>query len=236
MGIKYGVNETFFDEWDHEMSYVLGFWCADGSLENAPYLRGKYVRVTSTDKEIITAIKQSLGSEHKIVLTTSSVKPRYMLRIGSHALFDSLLARGLTTNKSLTMLFPKVPPEYLADFMRGYFDGDGSVRCEHAKGKRQPVILKRLSVTFTSGSEKFLDQMSETLHREWDLKRYRPYKSRGAYQVRYSTMDSVALFEHFYCGDLGKLYLKRKFTRFEEYFTLRPQRVSRKVANILFMA
>ena len=27
------------------------------------------------------------------------------------------------------MMFPKVPKEYLSDFIRGYFDGSGSIMC-----------------------------------------------------------------------------------------------------------
>ena len=39
------------------MAYVLGFIAADGSLEDASYLRGKYLRICSSDIEIIEKIK-----------------------------------------------------------------------------------------------------------------------------------------------------------------------------------
>lgn len=45
MGIKYKVNEDFFNEWSHKMAYILGCYYADGSLEDATYLRGKYIRM-----------------------------------------------------------------------------------------------------------------------------------------------------------------------------------------------
>lgn len=57
MGVKYDSNERFFDRWNPEMAYVLGFMFADGSLEDASYLRGKYVRVSSTDKDRVVAMR-----------------------------------------------------------------------------------------------------------------------------------------------------------------------------------
>ena len=67
MGVKYRVNEAFFDSWTQEMAYVLGYFYADGSLEDASYLRGKYVRVSSVEKYSILRIKKWLSSEHTIV-------------------------------------------------------------------------------------------------------------------------------------------------------------------------
>ncbi len=53
MGIKYQINRYFFKVLSPEMAYVLGFITADGSLEDASYLRGKYLRICSSDKEIL---------------------------------------------------------------------------------------------------------------------------------------------------------------------------------------
>lgn len=33
MGLKYSVNEKFFDAWNKGMAYTLGYVFADGSLE-----------------------------------------------------------------------------------------------------------------------------------------------------------------------------------------------------------
>jgi hypothetical protein len=51
MGIKYKVDSNFFKTWTPSMAYILGFITADGSLENAAYLRGKYLRICSSDIE-----------------------------------------------------------------------------------------------------------------------------------------------------------------------------------------
>jgi hypothetical protein len=46
--------------------------------------------------------------------------------IYNKSLYDKLLEIGLTPNKSLTLQWPEVPREYYRDFVRGFFDGDGS--------------------------------------------------------------------------------------------------------------
>ena len=132
MGIKYSVGEKFFDVWTNEMTYVLGFLFADGSLKDAAYIRGKYVRVTSTDHDRILIIRKLLSSSHSIVKTEKGGdrKPRYLLRIGSHTLYERLVALGVTPRKSFTMKLPNVPAENLASFVRGYFARD-SLRLFH---------------------------------------------------------------------------------------------------------
>ena len=145
MGIKYQVNEDFFDTWTHEMAYVLGYWYADGSLEDASYIRGKYIRVSSVEKYSIKKIRHWMGSKHSIVGSKSTWpngKTRYLLRIGSHKLYDALVKLGLYPNKSLTIQFPVLPKKYAHDFIRGYLDGDGCVYLQKSRGVKKKNIVK----------------------------------------------------------------------------------------------
>jgi len=117
VGIRYKVNEIFFKTWSPTMAYLLGFIYADGALIDDKQSRGKYLSLTSTDPEIIENAKKWLGSEHTILKLpplTPSRKEKSVLRIGSRALYLSLVKLGLYPNKSLIIQFPKnVPPEFL---------------------------------------------------------------------------------------------------------------------------
>lgn len=234
MGIKYQVDESFFKAWNPDMAYILGYLYADGSLENAPYLRGKYVRVTSTDKSTIVKIRSLLKSEHSIVEMKQNWpngKLRYLLRIGSHKLYDALIRLGLYPNKSLTVQFPKVPRKYLRDFVRGYFDGDGCVMCEMAQGITRERIVKRLRIIFTSGSTAFLEglllSLKNTVRVHGDI-----YKNSRAFQLKYSTSESITLFKFMYANTLRNDYLVRKFEIFKNYFRLRPERIDKEMVRI----
>ena len=174
MGIKYAVNEKAFDSWSHTLSYVLGFIYADGTIFSTPSNRGKYMAVISIDKDLIEAIKSFLISEHPIAVVIppeSHHHTRYRLRIGSHQLYKSLTRRGLYPSKSLTIEMPIIPPQYLPAFIRGYFDGDGCVFIEKGRTKDgRKEIIKRLRIIFTSGSKKFLEQLSNEIAKNYALR------------------------------------------------------------------
>lgn len=227
------------------MAYVLGYLYADGSMEDASYLRGKYIRVTSVDKENVLRIRHLLKSEHFI----TERKPRwgkffgnkiyqskkaYMLRIGSHKIYNSLIELGLYPKKSLTVTFPIIPPKFFSHFVRGYFDGDGCISLYRRPGKYGQQIMKKLSVIFTSGSYAFLEKLGFVLADRAGLKHYKVYNGwNRSFQLRYSTKDSIKIFKLIYNHTTSNLFLRRKFAIFKLYFSLQPRRIDNKISEIL---
>lgn len=234
MGVKYSTNESFFNHWTPVMAYILGYWYADGSMYISA--RGKYIVVTSTDKSTILKIKNWLSSKHTVRVDKSTWpngKLRFTLRIGNAKLYDSLIHLGLHPNKSLTVRMPKVPNKFLKDFIRGYFDGDGCANLYRTKGISQKVILRKLSVIFTSGSKRFLEDLLLELSGVLKLRQTNIYNSQRSFQLRFATEDSVALFSFMYNNTYPDLLLQRKYRIFTNYFQLRSQRIDKKVNSIL---
>jgi len=221
------------------MAYVLGYLYADGSMEDAFYIRGKYIKVTSIDKDRVQIIKKLLDSKHKIVkILPMNYKRKmgYSLRIGSHKLYYRLIELGLYPNKSLTVKFPKIPPKMLNHFIRGYFDGDGCAFLERKIGISGKLITKRLLSAFTSGSKLFLEGLSNKLIKITGEKEIRIYKSHRSYQLRYGTKSSINLFRFMYNNAQKGLHMQRKFDKFKKYFSLQPQNIDNKINRILNMA
>lgn len=233
MGIKFPVNHRYFRTWSPRMAYVLGFIFADGSLEYADRIRGKYVRISNTDKDRISLIRRLLHSSHRIYEERRGPtrKVRYLLRIGDGILYDSLVALGVTPAKSLTMRFPVIPDRNLRDFVRGYFDGDGCVQSERRNG-----AICRIRVVFTSGSKQFLSHLHIALKertRVGGRGLYPHASTKGAYQLRYSTRDSIRIHLYMYYKGLPvEMSLARKYDIFTEYLKLRGI-TSRNVARVL---
>ncbi len=204
------------------MAYVLGYLYADGSLEDASYIRGKYVRVSSADKDRVESIRSALCSSHTIVKekVPPQSKPKYLLRIGSKDLYESLLRCGITPRKSLTMQFPVIPTQFLGAFVRGYFDGDGSVVIDRYHGRP-----RRLLTVFTSGSKEFLMNLHAHLIELCGVTGGNVYahgSTKGAYQLRYSTRDSLRLFLLMYPARMSHQFrLRRKYDIFTQYMKLR---------------
>ena len=223
MGIRHSFDNSFFDTWSNEMAYVLGFVFADGHLIDAPYMRGAYVCVTNTDLDRVNAVRRLLGAEHRvrIIEKGGNFKTAYQLRIGSKHLFMQLVRYGVTPHKSLTMRFPDVPTPYLPAFVRGYFDGDG---CVHLARTPRGAVKKLLTV-FTSGSQPFLQRIHDILKKEIGIQGpglYQHGSSKSAYQLRYSTRDSLRLFLYLYDPKPeADLYLERKYDIFKQYLEMR---------------
>lgn len=226
------------------MAYVLGFIYADGCVLDAQSSRTQYLMVASNDVEILKLIRELLGSNHPMYRRAPRLvkhkdnriyesKESFRLRIGSREIYQDLIAFGLHPNKSKTILLPIIPTEFWPDFIRGYFDGDGCVSLNVEKDANGKEMLKRLLIIFTSGSYKFLEALNSILTRELLINEKCIYQSSGAFQLRYSTNDSIKIFKFLYSSCPPELCLERKLKIFSNYFNLRPSRVDLEVASIL---
>jgi intein/homing endonuclease len=221
MGVKYKANENFFKTWSRNSSYILGLLFADGSLENASYIRGKYIRLTSTDFSLIEQVRKALNSQHKVVTIPPSGnrKEKYLLRIGSHKIYNDLENLGLHPRKSLDMELPHIPYRFLSDFVRGYFDGDGCMAFENTKNKP----YNRLKVIFTSGSKNFLCSLASVLKVRCIGSLGSVCDSHNSYQLLYRSINALKILEFIYAKTEERklLYLDRKYNKYKT-MTLYP--------------
>lgn len=204
------------------MAYVLGYLFADGSLDDVPQIRAKYMRVTSTDKDRIILIRKLLSSKHAIATEVrgGNYAPKYILSIGSHRLYKALIRRGLTPHKSLTMELPSIPRQYFSAFLCGYFDGDGCVHIDAQKSKSRGN-LGRMIIIFTSGSKQFLESIHKILFEQRIVKGRGLYlhSNKRAYQLRYLTDDCTNVYKLMYSSPhMRDLCLQRKYAIFSRYF------------------
>ena len=109
------------------------------------------------------------------------------------------------------MKFPTIPFKYLPDFVRGYFDGDGSVFFVNYARTKDKQITRELRTNFTSGSRDFLEELMNVLYININL----PIKKLGAFnngrslKLGYGMRDSDALLRYMYYANLP-IGLKRK--------------------------
>ena len=214
------LDSNFFENWSQEMAYALGYFAADGCmLKNH---RGAcFIEFHSVDRDLLEGLKSLLKSSHKI--STRKPKPNcqtlYRLQIGSKKLYNDLCGLGFIPAKSKVLDFPLVPAKYTSDFIRGYFDGDGHVSISKYKRKgRIGKLSKTILCGFTSGSEKFLIKLFQTLRQHAQIKGGSLYHT-NAYRLSFSVKDSKKLYEFLY-AKVDTLFLKRKKEIFESYFNI----------------
>lgn len=205
------INENFFSSWSDKMAYVLGLIITDGCISSAPKGITSSVHLDMNDRSLLKKVKKAMGSEHKITLSKHQ-KGLYLFSFARERIIKDLLRLGITPRKSLSVKFPDVPDEYLRHFLRGVFDGDGSVFFE----PRNPKFPLRAK--FDSGSKDFIYKLEEKLQKFGMPKRtiYEEKRKRTSYMFRYSHQDSVRLFHLLYDGVDKSLYLERKHNRFIE--------------------
>ena len=121
---KYKVDETFFDKIDsHEKAQILGFLYADGCNDDKNIIS---VGIVSKDVDYLKTILNTLKSTHPIKYTKN--KKYVMFSIRNKELSNKLKLLGCIPRKSLVLKFPLfLDKKYHNSFIRGYFEGDGSV-------------------------------------------------------------------------------------------------------------
>ncbi|MGD6779381.1 LAGLIDADG family homing endonuclease [Sutcliffiella horikoshii] len=192
---KYHINEDYFKHWSPNMAYILGFFLADGTITEIT----QTVSISQKEIGILEQIRDEMKSNHPIGKNKYGV---YFLNINSKIIKEDLMnIHGLTPNKSKTVEFPYVPEEYMHHFVRGYFDGDGSIN------------YKKYVVTFVGGSELFLSELMKVLVKQQLTPSLKDRNSH--YPLFISGRKSIQTFSKWIYKN-KTLYLQRKFNEFNK--------------------
>ena len=200
------------------MAYILGFFAADGYMTKNK--RGAcFINFHIADLKLLSDIRKALNSNHKISKRIKSGFKSYRLQIGSKDIFTDLVRLGFKPNKYKNIKLPDIPPKFLPDFVRGYFDGDGNLWCGRTKNKK--IVITSV---FTSCSFGFLDQLRRKLL-NYGIFGGSLVTVRGKYyRLSYSINDTLKLFNFMYNRrTFGKqaLFLKRKYRIFKKFIKMR---------------
>lgn len=131
---KYNFNEDYFEVIDtEEKAYWLGFLYADGYIVNNDIDKQYRVVLTLSEDDIshVELFRKCLDSNNPIrrVRTVLDDKEYFSSQfyIYSKKMVNNLYNLGCIQNKSLILKPPIINDNLVRDFIRGYFDGDGSV-------------------------------------------------------------------------------------------------------------
>ena len=204
----YNVNHDFFKGKSPEVAYILGFFFSDGSvLSNKKEIS---LHLHKQDFSILEHISEIMKNKRPIKTYGNSS----YLKINSKILANDLIASGCVPKKSLILEFPVIDKKILPHFVRGYFDGDGSIHFN------RPNTIK---VSFV-GSKNFLDTLRSKLSEELDIKKAKMSKVKTIWRTYYYGDDARKLCYWIYKNSKG-LYLKRKKNRFDNHLRLRNEKI-----------
>lgn len=182
----YSFNKNYFKELNKNNVYILGFLLADGSV----FDNRLKLNLQHRDRGLLVWFKndcQYTGDIHdEQAKCNGKSHPTSSLTISCYEWLDDLEKYSIYPNKTLTSFLPDIPAELFGHFLRGFFDGDGTIT-----GK--PYQTFKL----VNGSVQLLSELSNKLHYDYGL------TERSVYQRPNSNTRSL---EYGRQSDVRKLY------------------------------
>lgn len=215
----YQLNENYFEIIDsREKAYFLGLIAADGCIHKSiPKKRNTRIALTLKveDGYIIEKLSEALEFKGNVRIVTIR-KGKYIGHKYSHVQFTSnkmaidLSKYGITRDKSSTLTYPTISKEYDYDFIRGYFDGNGSVFLSNERHRRTGKITPVIHFRFC-GPEKLLSEIQSKLGIKGRLVQS---KKSFVYELQCKRNVQASIFFNKIYTDTN-LYLKRKYDVFK---------------------
>jgi len=150
---RYLINEDFFDSIDSEnKAYTLGFIYADGCVRNSYKRKYFDIELKLSDKQILEDISKFFYQDpadkvksrirNRKIEDSIRIEESCRLSVYSTKLVEKLCELGCVPRKSLELKWPNwiVDEEIKKHFIRGYFDGDGSIRMPQKKSASIDII------------------------------------------------------------------------------------------------
>ena len=224
---KYEYNKDYFSKIDtSDKAYWLGFLYADGCINR--FYRGEKLKSMTLelglcyqDKEHLEKFKNCLESNIPISEKTNKLKGKeyksVRIQLNSTKLCYDLCDLGCTPNKTYNIKFPSfdiVPKEFMRDFIRGFFDGDGCIFISTMNGK------PHIETTITGMSD-MLKSISDFLISEKVIrvnpKIHKDNRRKYTYAVYFYGTDSNKEFLDYLYKD-ANIYLDRKYNQYINFY------------------
>ncbi len=202
--MKYHINQNYFEHINSSnKAYWLGYIAADGNILLPHDYR---LSIDSIDKELLTQLCKCLHSNSPIQNKHSHF---YRLNIYNKQIALNLVAHNITPKKSLTLKFPILDKQLIRHFIRGYFDGDGTIYYD--KKYQHPKF------SIVSGAKDFLLSIENHLQKTLNISQKKLFKNtkHTCYCLYYNKQnDIIKVYNYLYFKSKIKLY--RKYNKIKQ--------------------
>ena len=228
--LKYIKNLDYFKIIDNEeKAYFLGLLYADGTITH----HGFSISLVEKDEKILQIFNKSIRETGELYSTTNKFNNNIkILNIYSQEISKDLQDLGCFKNKTFTIKYPtdKIPKELQHHFIRGYFDGDGSIWNGKSKIMKVKDSSKKLGYRYKkihnvkfniSSNIDFLLDIQHILCTELSFNYTKIGTKKGVDirygQLEYSGRKQAFKFYNWLYKD-ATIYFKRKKDKFNEIF------------------
>lgn len=184
---KIYVNNNYFSNQNSNMAYLLGFISADGNVSSTN--NRLQIQLSIKDYEFLCQIQNEIGGCEVYEYTSNN-----HLCCGwycySSQIKKDLTQYGIIPKKTGTLSLPSnLKKEFIIDYIRGYFDGDGCISKDNG-------IMWRI----TSANREILEDISEFFNSKGIKKTKILFDSRGkgSYILKYRSQASIDIYNLLY--------------------------------------
>ena len=204
------INIDFFENQSEDLAYFLGFAMGDGCLHTE---KDKYKKTVFTlscnnkDEYILEHFLKNIAPDrhvyrHDYTTINKLKRTRSYIRISDKNLNKYLLKYNIVPQKTGKERIPSIlQKKYYPDFLRGYFDSDGSIR------------QKNFTVSICAAEKRIFDQIVDYLKIG---KIYFDKRCNGCYTYEITNRSDVTFFGKIIYYDKNVICLKRKLNIFND--------------------
>lgn len=211
---KLYVNHNYFKTQSADMAYWLGILGSDGSVNKSE--NQIYIELQRKDKELLEKLNTAIENERPVKdYETSKGYENSKLFFYSKEIKKDLAEYKIIPNKTYSPEygFPfKLDKKYYPDYIRGLFDGDGSIK------------LTNNTVTWQldSGSFEIITEIKKYLEEQGIEVQYTvcPKLNMDVYRVYAYGKEKVTKIYNLLYGSDSNLFLQRKKDRMKELLHL----------------
>ncbi len=204
----------FFNKIDSkEKAYWLGFLYADGNIS------AKENRITlnlqAQDEDALIKFRNALKAKNQLIdsqkIMNNKIHYMKMFAIKDKQLKTDLIALGCVPKKSLILEFPKdkIEQKYYLSFIRGYFDGDGSIH--YTTNKK--TNYKNYRISFL-GTKNLINEIKSILKVDY----LATQKNNNYYVLQINGNKQLNnILSEIYKDSTPEIRLNRKYNKFIEF-------------------
>ena len=218
------LNQDYFKNIDApEKAYILGLLAADGTIYNSRNSYYARIAVKYTDVDILEKIKKVMEIKSKICYQEeevtfpqggTTIAKMSKINIYGKEIVNDLISYGLVPNKTLNLKidYKRIPDEFLRDYLRGLWDGDGCFGIYDKKGS-----TSRIYEVGYIGSEELLSDIKNIILEKFPLHKVNIWHAKECnekiFRLGLSRRDDFVEFLDFIYKD-ATIYLDRKYQKY----------------------
>ena len=199
-------------------SYILGLIYSDGCLSYCNHSKRYKITISINDKDLMTKIRNIMTPNNKLYeyKHPNGKDNTYAVVSTNEKDIEFIRKIGVTERKSKTIKFPVMDKKFYSHFIRGVFDGDGSVYVNTTVTKHKGIKKEYsyLNVSFTSGSKDFSKELINVLKaNSIDANLNMDSRNNDTSYVKIFKSSSVEKLFHYMYKD-ANIYMERKYEKF----------------------